>query len=54
MEKKRDTARWRSDVGRRRGDTGERNGGDDSSWVDVNLAESKNEENPHSIVINRQ
>jgi hypothetical protein len=37
MGRKCDTTRWRGDVGHSRGGTGEGKGGDDVSWVDVNL-----------------
>jgi hypothetical protein len=48
MGRKCDTTRRRGDVGHSRGDTGEGKGGDDVSWVDVNLTGTKNEENLRS------
>jgi hypothetical protein len=48
MKMKRDTTRWRDNVGRRRGGTGEGKGGDNVSWFDTNLTRQKNEENLRS------
>jgi hypothetical protein len=47
MGTKRDTTRWRGDVGWRRDDIEERRGkgGDDMSWAHADLTKPKNEEN---------